>query len=444
MPLNRPPLAREEIDLLRAWIDQGAKAPATESPGAGAAQRTGPSCRLVGRSSPRSTHPAGSATRSTASSWRGSSGKGSRPRPRPTARRSDPPAQPRPDRPAADARRRSTPSSPTAGPTPTSALVDRLLASPHYGERWARHWLDLARYADSNGYNIDAPRSIWKYRDWVIDALNRDMPFDQFAIEQLAGDLLPDATLDQKIATGFHRNTLINQEGGIDLEQFRVESIVDRVNTTGTVFLGLTVGCAQCHDHKYDPISQREYYQLFAFFNNVDEPTSRSPRPRSWPAATESAPRSTRSTATSPAKYPDLDERERRWEATRRPGVQAGPGRRSPGWRSTRPASKRTDEQKRALIELMLAHDPAYKADFTALVAAPVAGAEVRHHDGRARAVDGPARDSRPPRRRLHPQGRPSSRPACPRSCRRWRTEPGDAGRPARPGPLAGRSPQSR
>jgi mono/diheme cytochrome c family protein len=151
-------------------------------------------------------------------------------------------------------------------------LVDRLLASPHYGERWGRHWLDAARYADSNGYSIDAPRTIWKYRDWVIDAINQDLPFDQFAIQQLAGDMLPNATLENKIATGFHRNTQINEEGGIDLEQFRVESIVDRVNTVGTVFLGLTVGCCQCHDHKFDPIAQREYYQLFAFLNNMDEP----------------------------------------------------------------------------------------------------------------------------------------------------------------------------
>jgi mono/diheme cytochrome c family protein len=151
-------------------------------------------------------------------------------------------------------------------------LVDRLLASPHYGERWARPWLDLARYADSNGYSIDAPRSIWAYRDWVIDALNRDLPYDAFATEQLAGDLLPGATLAQRIATGFHRNTPINQEGGIDREQFRVESIIDRTNTTATAFLGLTMGCCQCHDHKYDPISQEDYYRLFAFFNNCDEP----------------------------------------------------------------------------------------------------------------------------------------------------------------------------
>lgn len=152
-------------------------------------------------------------------------------------------------------------------------LVDRLLESEHYGERWARWWLDQARYADSNGYSIDAPRSIWKYRDWVVDAFNHDLPFDQFTIEQLAGDLLPNATTSQKVATGFHRNTQINQEGGIDKEQFRIDSVFDRVGTTGTVWLGLTVGCAQCHDHKFDPISQKEFYQLFAFFNNQDEPS---------------------------------------------------------------------------------------------------------------------------------------------------------------------------
>ncbi|HEY0457227.1 MAG TPA: PSD1 and planctomycete cytochrome C domain-containing protein [Verrucomicrobiae bacterium] len=148
-------------------------------------------------------------------------------------------------------------------------LVKRLLDSPHYGERWGRWWLDLARYADSNGYSIDAPRQIWKYRDWVIAAMNRNLPMDQFMVWQLAGDLLPNATLEQKIATGFNRNTQINQEGGIDPEQFRVESVMDRVNTFGTAFLGLTIGCAQCHDHKFDPLKQKEYYQLYAFFNNT-------------------------------------------------------------------------------------------------------------------------------------------------------------------------------
>jgi cytochrome c553 len=153
-----------------------------------------------------------------------------------------------------------------------AAQVDRLLASPHYGERWGRHWLDVARYADSNGYSIDAPRTIWPYRDWVVSALNRDLPFDQFVIEQLAGDMLSGATQEQRIATGFHRNTQINQEGGIDKEQFRIESVIDRVSTTGTAFLGLTVSCAQCHDHKFDPVTQREFFGLYAFLNNADEP----------------------------------------------------------------------------------------------------------------------------------------------------------------------------
>ena len=157
-------------------------------------------------------------------------------------------------------------------------VVDRLLASPHYGERWGRIWLDVARYADSDGYTIDAPRQMWKYRDWVINALNRDMPFDQFAIEQIAGDMLPNPTVDQRIATGFHRNTASNYEGGIDFEQYRVEAVVDRVSTTGAAFLGLTLGCARCHDHKFDPISQKEFYQLFAYFNNVDEITSEAER----------------------------------------------------------------------------------------------------------------------------------------------------------------------
>lgn len=150
-------------------------------------------------------------------------------------------------------------------------LVERLLKSPHYGERWGRHWLDQARYADSNGYTIDGERFMWPYRDWVIKAFNNDMPFDQFTIEQLAGDLLPNPTREQILATGFHRNTLINQEGGTDPEQFRIEAVMDRLSTTGAVWMGLTIGCAQCHTHKFDPISQREYYQMFAFFNHATD-----------------------------------------------------------------------------------------------------------------------------------------------------------------------------
>jgi hypothetical protein len=155
--------------------------------------------------------------------------------------------------------------------------VERLLASPHYGECWARHWLDAARYADSNGYEKDLARSIWPYRDWVIDAYNRNLPFDQFAVDQLAGDLLPNATLADKVATGFLRNSMLNEEGGIDPEQFRNEGIIERMDVVGKAFLGLTLNCCQCHNHKYDPISQKEYYQFFAFLNNDDEPEMEVP-----------------------------------------------------------------------------------------------------------------------------------------------------------------------
>ncbi|MDB6032895.1 MAG: hypothetical protein JWM16_3233 [Verrucomicrobiales bacterium] len=151
-------------------------------------------------------------------------------------------------------------------------LVDELLASTHFGERWGRHWLDLARYADSSGYQVDRFRPwAYVYRNWVIEAFNKDMPFDQFTIEQLAGDLLPNATAAQKIGLGFHRNSLMNHEDGVDAKEFICKAKVDRVSTTGNVWLGLTVGCAECHTHKYDPISQREFYQLYAFFNNTEE-----------------------------------------------------------------------------------------------------------------------------------------------------------------------------
>jgi hypothetical protein len=151
-------------------------------------------------------------------------------------------------------------------------LVDRLLASPHYGEKWARKWLDLARYADTNGYEKDRPRTMYLYRDWVINALNADMPFDQFTIKQLAGDMLSSASMSDKIATGFHRNTMLNEEGGIDPLEFRFYSMTDRVATTGTTWLGLTVGCAQCHTHKFDPITHTDYYRFLALMNNADEP----------------------------------------------------------------------------------------------------------------------------------------------------------------------------
>jgi mono/diheme cytochrome c family protein len=272
MPPKEPHLTEAQIALLRTWIDEGAVAPAKEVGEKFAAASTHWAFRAPVRPPlPRTRDSAW--TRNPIDSFI-------------LARLEKEGLQPSPEADRATLIRRVSLDLLGLPPTPQEVdafvvdprpdayelLVDRLLRSPHYGERWGRHWLDLARYADSNGYSIDAPRSIWKYRDWVVDALNRDLPFDEFTIEQFAGDLLPGATVEQQIATGFHRNTPFNEEGGIDLEQFRVESIIDRVNTTGSAFLGLTIGCAQCHDHKYDPLRQRDYYQLFAFFNSVEEP----------------------------------------------------------------------------------------------------------------------------------------------------------------------------
>ena len=159
-----------------------------------------------------------------------------------------------------------------ARPDAYEQQVERLLASPHYGEKWARHWLDQARYADSDGYEKDWIRPwAWRWRNWVINAINKDMPFDRFTIEQIAGDLLPQTSAETRVATGFHRNTLTNREGGIDDRQFRFEGTADRSSTVASVWLGLTVACAQCHDHKYDPISQKDFYTMFAFFDNVEE-----------------------------------------------------------------------------------------------------------------------------------------------------------------------------
>ena len=157
-------------------------------------------------------------------------------------------------------------------------MVNKLLASPRYGERWARPWLDLARYADTNGYEKDRPRNIWPYRDWVIRSLNADLPYDQFSIYQLAGDMLQDPTPDQIIATGFHRNTMLNEEGGIDPLEYRFNAMVDRVATTGTVWLGMTTGCAQCHTHKFDPITHTDYYRMMALLNNTSEPDYKIPQ----------------------------------------------------------------------------------------------------------------------------------------------------------------------
>jgi mono/diheme cytochrome c family protein len=239
-------------------------------------------------------------------------------------------------------------------------LVERLLASPHYGERWGRHWLDVARYADSNGYSIDGPRSIWKYRDWVIEVLNKDLPFDQFTIDQLAGDMLPGADDGLKIATGFHRNTMINEEGGIDKEQFRIESIIDRVNTTGAAFLGLTVGCCQCHDHKFDPITQKEYYQLFAFFNNADEPALDLAGPKEL-AQRQELRQQIKALEAGLEKFIDgFAQEQSSWEKSLTPEDVARLKAETTTILETPPA-KRTAKQKRDLARVFRNNDPEFK-----------------------------------------------------------------------------------
>jgi mono/diheme cytochrome c family protein len=272
MPLDADPLPPEAVDRLRAWIDQGARMP---DPGSirAAATTTVPDKVEEHWAYVKPSRPAVPTVKSAA--WVRN----------PIdhfilARLEKEALTPAHEAPKATLLRRVTLDltglPPTvdeldafvADTTPGAyeRVVDRLLASPHYGERWARPWLDLARYADTNGYEKDNRRAIWKYRDWVIDALNRDLPFDQFTIEQIAGDMLPDATTEQKIASGFHRNAMSNEEGGVDPEESRYEVLVDRVNTTATVWLGTTLGCAQCHNHKYDPFSQKDYFRMLAFF----------------------------------------------------------------------------------------------------------------------------------------------------------------------------------
>jgi uncharacterized protein DUF1549/uncharacterized protein DUF1553 len=193
-------------------------------------------------------------------------------------------------------------------------LVERLLASPHYGERWGRHWLDVARYADTNGFEKDRDRSIWPYRDWVIRAINQDMPFDRFTIEQLAGDLAPNATLDGRIATGFLRNSMLNEEGAVEPEQFRIEGIIDRVDTIGKAFLGLTINCAQCHSHKYDPVKHEEYYRFFAFLNNDEEPEIEVPTEAEKKKRAEILKGIAKIEDDLLAKHPDLPKRMAEWE----------------------------------------------------------------------------------------------------------------------------------
>ncbi|HUS07616.1 MAG TPA: PSD1 and planctomycete cytochrome C domain-containing protein [Bryobacteraceae bacterium] len=280
MPPAGPRLTADEIGLLRVWIDQGASWPAADS--AVAVARKSSHWAFQPIPQPLPPRPSNSAwVRNPIDAFI-------------LARLEREAIAPSPQAAKHTLLRRASLDLTGLPPTPAEVdsfiadkrpdayerQVDRLLASPHFAEKWARHWLDLARYADSDGYEKDWVRPwAWRYRQWVIEAIDRDMPFDQFTVEQIAGDLLPQATADQKIATGFHRNTLTNREGGIDNAQFRFENTVDRASTVGSVWLGLTVGCAQCHDHKFDPISQKDFYQTFAFFDNVEEVDIDAPLP---------------------------------------------------------------------------------------------------------------------------------------------------------------------
>ncbi|MDX2037880.1 MAG: PSD1 and planctomycete cytochrome C domain-containing protein [Isosphaeraceae bacterium] len=366
MPLKRPPVPEAEVAKLRLWIEAGAKAPTDEIP-----------------------------TKLSETHW--AFEKPTRPAlPEPIdaglvrnpidrfiqARLRSAGLTPSPEADRATLIRRVSLDLVGLPPTPEEVrafvedrspdayerLVDRLFRSPHYGERWARLWLDMARYADSNGYSIDAPRSIWKYRDWVIDAINRDLPYSDFLIEQLAGDLIPNATIDQKVATGFHRNTQINQEGGIDVEQFRVEAVVDRVSTTSSVFLGLTMNCAQCHDHKYDPLTQKEFYRLFAFFNNVDEPDLAFETPDAQTRNARIAREVERFHAELEAKLPSIRKDELEWEKTLSGDFKVS---QVPEIKDAfdKHDDMRTESQKRGLVELYLSKskDKVLVAEFARL-----------------------------------------------------------------------------
>jgi hypothetical protein len=344
MPYKKPPLAPAQIDALVAWIDQGPKADSNEHPESSKhwafIAPVRPSVPVVQTEGARNPIDAFILTR---------------------LEKEHIPPSPAADRVTLIRRLsldlRGLPPAPDevdqflndSGPGAYERLVERFLASPQYGERWGRHWLDVARYADSNGYSIDAPRSIWRYRDWVIDALNHDMPFDEFVVEQLAGDLLPNATLEQKIATGFHRNTQINQEGGIDQEQFRIESIIDRVNTTGTAFLGLTIGCCQCHDHKFDPLTQKEFYRLFAFFNNAEEPDLPLASPEQVARAKEVDAKMAAYVAALPNQDPAFWDRALAWERSLTPAQRQAQSQSVREVFDT-PPEKRTLDQKQMLL----------------------------------------------------------------------------------------------
>jgi hypothetical protein len=246
--------------------------------------------------------------------------------------------------------------------------VERLLSSPHFGERWGRLWLDAARYADSDGFEKDKPRFVWHYRDWVIDALNADKPYDEFIIEQIAGDLLPNATQDQQVATGFLRNSMINEEGGIDPEQFRMEALFDRMDAIGKAVLGLTVQCAQCHTHKYDPIEHTDYYRMFAFLNNCDEGQISAYTDEEQAQWAETQQLIAKLEAELKAANPDWSERMAAWEASLKDESEQ--------WTVVRPQLDSSGGQKHYLLEdgsvLAAGYAPCtHQTDFTVDVKEP-------------------------------------------------------------------------
>ncbi len=316
MPMGKPPLSDEQIATLRAWIDQGATWPEDAVAAKAPEQKHwsfAPPVRPAIPTVKRTTWVKNPIDAFVLAQLERSQKPGLAPSPE--ANRTTlirrltldltglPPSPSEVDAFLKDLR-----------PGAYERLVDRLLASPHYGERWGRWWLDAARYADTNGFEKDRPRSIWPYRDWVIGAFNRDLPFDRFVTDQLAGDLVAGSTIEQRVATGFLRNSMLNEEGGVDPEQFRVEGVIDRVDAVGKAFLGLTINCAQCHTHKFDPITHREYYQFYAFLNNDVEPEIEVPDAEVTKKRAEINAEIAKIEKALIASTPDLDERMKRWE----------------------------------------------------------------------------------------------------------------------------------
>jgi mono/diheme cytochrome c family protein len=378
MPAKHDPLSDGQIALLRTWIEQGAHWPDSL---AGATVETGTHwayIKPVPPQLPKISNPAWARNgidRFIA------------------ARLEKEGLRPSPEAPKETLIRRATFDLTGLPPTPQEIdafladkspdayekVIDRLLASPAYGERWARPWLDLARYADTNGYEADKRRTIWKYRDWVINALNADMPFDQFTVEQIAGDMLPSPTVNQRIATGFHRNTMTNEEGGVDKAEQRWLVLIDRVDTTASVWLGSTLACAQCHNHKFDPFTTKDFYSFLAFWEKGDETQLKLPTPDQDKTAKQLAADLAQTEQALKRRTSELDDAQLEWESesiarfvTTAPSTK--PTTTAPALPSNiltalrSPLASRTAAQKKLLADHFRSQDPEYKK-LTAAVA---------------------------------------------------------------------------